>query len=385
MKTIKASEILDYYDGIEIFAGRDEIGGYYVGVRSDVQGDYDRYLVVGVRPDRLREFRSGVLDLRKLLLEAPEREWYITLAAMAYGDPMPLVPQEMPLEQSEYLPSPGFFALDSIRIDDRVLQEAQQRNTVMFEFSVEPPEASAEHRIRAATLGTILIHVQTLVKYAYRTALRDVPSSVRHLLSTDDGDLMDVVVPSEAGSFRVLLESGSRRCNAFDNAELSRALERLDEMFAVAHRPQNAHEVLKSYRGHFAGSYIKLINFLASQQTGLQYAWASPVSEKAQHGGISEAAARELSDLLSNKTNLAPTEVILTGKLIRANSATGKWGLLTEKGSRSGECISDGPTLDGMTIGRHYQFVCEEDIEVGVSRNKATLILKTFEELVGES
>ena len=129
MKTIQATEILEYYDGIEIFAGRDAIGGNYLGMRVDISGDYDRYVVVGTRPDRLRQFRSGALDLRELLLETPGGEWYLTLADMSYGEPMRLELQDSPLEQSDFLPSPG-FTLDDPQLDDRVLKEAHERNSV---------------------------------------------------------------------------------------------------------------------------------------------------------------------------------------------------------------------------------------------------------------
>ena len=53
MKTVKLTGILDYYDGIQLFAARDPIGGHYVCDMIDTVGDFDRYLVVGVRPDRL--------------------------------------------------------------------------------------------------------------------------------------------------------------------------------------------------------------------------------------------------------------------------------------------------------------------------------------------
>ena len=122
MKTIQATEVLDYYDGIEIFAGRDAIGGDYLGLRIDISGEYDRYAVVGVRPERLREFRAGALDLRDLLLETPGGEWYVTVADMSYGEPMCLEQQDMPLEQSEFLPLPG-FTLDDAQMDDRRLIE----------------------------------------------------------------------------------------------------------------------------------------------------------------------------------------------------------------------------------------------------------------------
>ena len=57
-KTVKLTEILDYYDGIQLFAARDPIGGHYVCDMIDTAGDFDRYVVVGVRPERLDEFRA---------------------------------------------------------------------------------------------------------------------------------------------------------------------------------------------------------------------------------------------------------------------------------------------------------------------------------------
>ena len=92
MNTIRPTEALVYYDGVEVFEGRDAIGGHYIGLIIDTDGDIDRYLVTGALPERLRQFRSGTLDLRTLLLEAPGDEWYTTLAKSAYGDPLVLEP-----------------------------------------------------------------------------------------------------------------------------------------------------------------------------------------------------------------------------------------------------------------------------------------------------
>ncbi len=108
MRTIRPVEILDYYDGIEIFAGRDAIGGHYIALVVDAMPQYDRYVVVGVAPERLRQFRAGVVDLRPLLLEAPDGEWYITNADVAYGEPLTLQPQSGPIPE-KFLPEAGFF------------------------------------------------------------------------------------------------------------------------------------------------------------------------------------------------------------------------------------------------------------------------------------
>ena len=112
MRTIQPTEILAYYDGVEVFAGQDSIGGHYVGSFIDAIGDADRYLVVGVRPERLSKFRSGTLDLRTLLLETPDGEWYLTLVNGDAGQPLKLEPQSDALDATDYLPEEGFLLGD---------------------------------------------------------------------------------------------------------------------------------------------------------------------------------------------------------------------------------------------------------------------------------
>ena len=73
MKTIRPTLILDYYDGVRVFEGRDPIGGNYIGSMVGTVNGIDRFLVTGADPERLRQFRAGLLDLRSLLLEAPGR------------------------------------------------------------------------------------------------------------------------------------------------------------------------------------------------------------------------------------------------------------------------------------------------------------------------
>lgn len=70
--------------------------------------DTDRYLVTGVAPGRLRQFRSGDLDLRTLLLEAGREGWYFADASDDLRRPLELVEQEGPLEGKEFLPDAGF-------------------------------------------------------------------------------------------------------------------------------------------------------------------------------------------------------------------------------------------------------------------------------------
>ena len=118
MPTVKLTEILDYYDGIQIFAAQDPIGRHYVCDMVDTVGDFDRYVVVGVRPERVDDFRAGKVDLRTLQLESPYGEWYITTADGTIDDPLILELQQEPLMETDYLPDEGFFLRQAPPVTD---------------------------------------------------------------------------------------------------------------------------------------------------------------------------------------------------------------------------------------------------------------------------
>ena len=132
MKTVKLTEILEYYDGILLFAASDPIGGNYLGEAIDPAGGRDRYAVVGVRPDRMAEFRAGRVDLRTLMLEAPGGEWYITVADGAIDAPLVLEPQHQPLEETDHLPGgAGYFLRPEGQPDDGAIRRALERGKVV--------------------------------------------------------------------------------------------------------------------------------------------------------------------------------------------------------------------------------------------------------------
>ena len=108
MKTIKPTVVLDYYDGVQVFQGKDPIGEHYIGMLLDTDGEYDRYLVTGVRPHRLKQFRKGNLDLRTLLLEAPGGKWYIAFGNVEFGQRLELKRKFEPLAETDFLPGEGY-------------------------------------------------------------------------------------------------------------------------------------------------------------------------------------------------------------------------------------------------------------------------------------
>ena len=380
MKTVNPTAILDYYDGVLLFEARDLLGGHYIGTAGKPKDGYDRFMVTGVRPERLREFRAGMLDLRTLLLEAPGGEWYIALTKGDPGASVALEPQGGNIaDADDFLPLEG-YTLDDGPIDDLALHEAHARNKVVFEFKVDPPETAHGHRVRMTTLGGLLLQIQLVVKYAYQSAVRDLSAQDKSALYPPDGYLMDVVVPAAPGSYRVILEA-DKPLDMFGYGGLALGLQRLDEVFASAEAPDLAQESLQKHKGRLAGSYIKLMQFLSANNMGLDYSWAYPELKTAISGGVSGANARRLTSNLSGVTSLTTESVTLEGEFERVNRRRGDWGLLTDNdGVKTGNIALGGPELDGLEVGKRYRFHCQEDTELyAIGSEKHTLYLVEIE------
>lgn len=364
MKTIRHHSTLFYYDGHQVFEARDAIGGHYIAVMAGsdssaaserpTQEDDIRYLVAGVSPDRLRLFRSGSLDLRSLLVESDRHERFLAVAGADIDQPLQLERLSIPLESGELLPDHGFLLHDR-PADDPVLHEARERNNLVIKIAADPPESASQHRIRANKLAGILSRIQTVVKYAYRSAI---DTSSRH----HDDDMLDVVVPAYPGSFQVVLEA-SNLPDLFGCSDLGRALKRVDQLFEDTTNAEATLAVVKRNRGHLAGSYLKLLRFLVESRTGLRYSWAEPRFDHPIARSVSETEAGCLVDVLSSVDKLAIESVILEGVFVRFNRNSGAWGLHTDEGLRTGKIMSGEPSLDGLEVGGRYRFFCDEEIE----------------------
>jgi hypothetical protein len=259
------------------------------------------------------------------------------------------------------LPDAGFM-LHERPTEELALKEARERNNLVLEISVDPPEAAAEHRIRVGTLVGLLGHLQTMVKHAYGAALRDLSLESRRAIDRSDAHLLDVVVPAAPGSFRVFLE-GAKLPDLLGQSELARALGRVDVLFEKASDPQQALATAKANRGHLAGAYLRLLRFLVKHRMGLRYSWAEPTFSKSNSRSISEEEAEPLVTALSGVSNLGSESVELKGTLEKADAKSGAWRIATSEGTYSGEIKPGGVTLEGLIIGRVYRFSCIEEIE----------------------
>ena len=369
MKSVHYKGTLFYYDGPQVFEARDAIGGHYaaVAVEPDARSLSEpppgegrgRYLVVGVAPEQLRLFRGGKIDLRSLLVGSEEDQRYTATTSVGIDGPLHLERLTGSLLDSGMLPYLGFLLHD--RPSDGLVKEARQRNNLVLEVVAEPPEAATQHRIRAGNFAELLQHVQTMVRKAHREMRKENP--LAHWQPNQD--LLDVVVPAAAGSFRVLLEAAGT-LNLLGESEIATALPRVDRLFEHAASPDDTLAVIEANRGHLAGAYLKFLRFLRETQTGVHYSWALPNSEQPTIRGVAERQAAPLVEVLSHVQKLGSEPTTLEGTFEKFNRNTGMWGLLTAEGARSGKIGDGGPSLDGLEMGGSYRFYCDDEIE-GVS------------------
>lgn len=362
MKNIRHRNTLVYYDGVQVFEAEDAIGGNYVAVLADSAEATDRYLVVGVPPESLRRFRVGALDLRYLLLENAQEEWYLASLGESLHEPLNLELQSGLLSETLYVPDEGFI-LHERASSSETLNEARSRNNLVMEIVVEPPESANSHRIRLTTYTRLLSEIQSLAKHAYKRALRDVAPVLRRNLDTCEGPLLDVVVPALSGSFRVMLEAAQMPDLVGQN-ELARALQQIDHLFENVGDPRQNLEIVKTNKGHLAGAYIRLLRLLVENSTNLRYSWAEPGSPQLHARSVGYADARDLVRFFSQVSNLDTEEVELVGSLKKVDMLTGSWKLETEDGMLAGKRKNGGPNLAGLETDRRYKFKCLEEIEV---------------------
>lgn len=160
MNTIRHVRTLYFYDGPQIIEARDAIGGHYVGVLIEPEGECDRFLVCGVSPARLREFRLGQMDLRSLLTGQDEARYFLATVSGALSEPLHLRALDQETDISAHLPDEG-FVLHEAPAADLALREAHDRNTLVLDIAVDPPESESDsdHRIRVPTLVGLLNNV----------------------------------------------------------------------------------------------------------------------------------------------------------------------------------------------------------------------------------
>ena len=119
MRTAQLTATLLYYDGVQVFEGRDDSGSCYLGALVDSESDADRYLVTGVSPEHLR-------DLRAVLLECSREGWYLARVGDGFAAPFVLESRKGALLDHDYLPDDGVLLAED-RIENAAVEQPVSR------------------------------------------------------------------------------------------------------------------------------------------------------------------------------------------------------------------------------------------------------------------
>ena len=173
------------------------------------------------------------------------------------------------------------------------------------------------------------------------------------------------------------LKTSSRQPPEF-NARMVDALRRVDELFQPS--PNQVLLAATRNRGRVAGTYMKLLQLLVRNETGLRYAWAGRGVQGIRSGAVSIEQALHLKDAwpppVRGKT------FSLEGTFYKYNIQSGHWGLETEVGRLLGWVKDDRLDLAGLRMGWRYRFDCE--VEYGLAQEiddilKGTVYLLSHE------
>ena len=382
---IRYTRTIVYYDGILLFEAEDPIGGTYLASHVEPVPRGERYLVVGCRPDDLRLFRHGAIELRSLLQESAEYGWY--LADLTNTErPMAIRDQGYEIIPEKYLPGDG-ITIAEYEVDHETTKQARERDNVIIQVSIEPPEAARGYRVRTDTLVGLLTRVESLTRYAAaQVAAENEKARARGRAIRNAGRLE--IVDISRGSIKVTFQEAGG-LDTDRESLLAKALERLDVLFSDLETSDQVEAALSRYDLKVANAYIRLMKFLRTKKTGFSYTWATPTSRSPSHRGVSLARARmiaaELPEFIDEHDNeTTANEIVLEGTLEMADEPDNQWRLRDpEQGVREGTVGKDGPSLSNLVIDNIYRFVCSEEMESTGrrGRRKPTLYLRSIEPL----
>lgn len=90
-----------------IFAAEDDQGKRYIALHSDDIPGACQYAVIPASKTALESFAKGKMDLRSLMVEKGEQEWYLTALNHSTGEGKSQR-QPTPISKSGYLPKAGY-------------------------------------------------------------------------------------------------------------------------------------------------------------------------------------------------------------------------------------------------------------------------------------
>ena len=383
MRAIRHEATLVYYDGMQVILAKDPVGTRYVCLLVEQTATSDSFMCVPISPERFGDLANGRVDLRDIFTD-PEVPGVWLASGITDGGELALKPIASERLSSGWLPDKGFTLVTEVATEE-VLQEALSRRRAIVEIALSPPEARGEAKISAPHLSVMLTLFQSIVKHSFRKAISNMQSEARKALDSPENYGLEVLAFAR-GSFRITLQS-SGLPDMFGHLEIEKAFMKLDEITEHVDDPEIAVAVVRQNKGHLAGAYFRLLEFVVQNNAPFTYRWATPNSAELVSRQLAEKQASALYDKLGETKELVSEEVEFIGRIREVDVDRKTWRIQNyEDGKPYHGSLPDNSqlSLGGIVVDEDtYRFVCEERIEevVVTGKEKRTYLLLSFEQV----
>jgi hypothetical protein len=379
MKKVKYIETVIYYDVPQLFIVEDEVNLKYLCVLAEHSEETFNSLCVPISNNRLRLIKEAQYDIG-LAFKEPEINEYFLLSIKNESDELSLNNLLFENITPHWFPELDFFYPIEETVTEEIVEESIKKFRGIIHLSLNPPESASENKINTQRLSSALAYFQSLIKQAHKKAISTLKEKSKYL----DPEYFETEVFSfSPGSFKVHIQS-KQTADFFGFSSISLALNKIDELLRNPDDLAGSIEIMKQNKGHLISSLIHLLDFIIKNETPITYNWTTPEIKKPQIKSISKTNAEKLYVELTKVEEMSSEEIILLGKVIKADSKYGTWAILNEEDNRiyNGLLSDKYPvTLSGIIIEEvKYKFICEEILEDVFSsgKEKRKIYLKEY-------
>ncbi len=372
-RTIYLQRIFLYYDGPQLFCGKDDFEKRYLFSLSNRTPDADVFVGVPITTNRFLKCCTGEEDISDVFSKPEEPEYLVAnISNIDFEQFSAIVSREKP--NICFCPDPGLYLE---KIDDLgfLQSEAIRRNRGVFELLVSPPEAMLEPKISASYFGGLLTTVQNLFRHIYKRVCTG-------SFELDDS-LLDFYLVKD-GSFRGLFLSRSH-ANLLGASSLRQIVKKLETIVASADSEMTIQN-LSEIKGHAINSYKGLCEIVLRSNMPITIGYSDPEFSLSQNINISKSVAEKHLLILSEKGDLTTEDVTVLGKFFKVDAKKSTWSIqCDDRKNYSGTCLPEnGNILNGIVINRKiYTCLIEERIEevLSTGKEKISYLLKRVEEI----
>lgn len=371
-------EILDYYDGILLFAAKDSQEALFLSMLVERSLNGDKYLAFSIAQEQFESFRAGQIELLKLIEKSDRSKVFLLQSLDGLNDKYlgESFPDEIP---PAWFPSEGYFCPIGMDNADAIFHEAKSQNKLISHISLDVPEAKDQPKIDISKLALWLGQFQDFLKFAYQKVF----ARNKEILEDIDAFCMQFCGYSR-GSFTIHLQpKGDAKPDG--SFPVEKALEVFDELVKNGDSQAEFLEVAKKYKGHVVRKYLKIAELVNKSNIEISYRLATP-EEKFTSGKITKRQAGWNLEWFQGSEELSVEEITITGYLEKVDLLSGKWKLKEVSNRKTHRGVLKDPnrtSLRGVVLGsKAYRFFCEEKIEelCGFGKEKRTLLLVRFED-----